>query len=93
MVDPVSGNGHSLCGNNQRSATAVTIKVFTVAHVPPELQQKWLQHLRDFDVAHPGCHFEVLIDAPEMSLSEMVERMQVEPKLTFTKILRRGENA
>jgi hypothetical protein len=65
------------------------MKIFTVAHVPPELQQAWLQHLRDFDIAHPGCHFEVCMDAPDMLLSEMVARLQVEPKLTFTKIFER----
>lgn len=66
------------------------MKVFTVAHVPPELEQAWLQHLRDFDVAHPGCHFEVGIDGePDMGIVDAIERMQVEPKLTFEYIFRR----
>jgi hypothetical protein len=61
-------------------------KIFTVAHVPEELQQAWLQHLRDFDTAHPGCHFEVGIDGPEATSAE---RIRVEPGLTFTKIFER----
>lgn len=66
------------------------IKVFTIAHVPKELQQQWLQHLRDFDVAHPGCHFEVMMDcAPDISIEEAVARVRVEPTLTFTKIFER----
>lgn len=66
------------------------VKIFTVAHVPAELQQAWLQHLRDFDTAHPGCHFEVGVDGgPDMSIVEMVERMQVEPELSFTEIFKR----
>lgn len=61
------------------------VKIFTVAHVAPELQQKWLQHLRDFDVAHPGCHFEVMSDgAPGMSLPEIIETLQVNPGMTFS---------
>jgi hypothetical protein len=67
----------------------LTIKIFTVAHVPEELQRAWLQHLRDFDTAHPGCHFEVALDAPDASLEEMVERLRVEPRLTFTQIFER----
>jgi hypothetical protein len=65
-------------------------KIFTVAHVPPELHQPWLQHLRDFDTAHPECHFEVAVDAPpDQSISDMVEALKVEPALTFTKIFER----
>jgi hypothetical protein len=43
----------------------MNVKIFTCAHVPPSLEQKWLQHLRDFDAANPGCHFEVGVDGPE----------------------------
>ena len=65
------------------------VKVFTTAHLPDALQQAWLQHLRDFDTAHPDCHFEVGVDAPDMSLGQMVEMLQVTPGLTFQKILAR----
>jgi hypothetical protein len=65
-------------------------KIFTRAHVPPELEQAWLQHLRDFDTAHPGCHFEVMIDASYgLPLRDVVERLRVEPPLTFTEIFER----
>lgn len=65
------------------------IKIFTVAHVPEALQQEWLQHLRDFDTAHPGCRFEVGIDGPDQPIAEMLERMRVEPGLSFTKVFER----
>ena len=65
------------------------LKIFTVASVPPELEQAWLQHLRDFDTAHPGCHFEVGIDGPEMTITEMVDRLQVDPALSFVEIFDR----
>lgn len=68
------------------------MKVFTIAHVPDDLQQEWLQHLRDFDAAHPGCHFEIAIDAPpDMSVAQMVEVLRVEPELTFQQIFTRGK--
>jgi hypothetical protein len=63
------------------------IKVFTIAHVPAELQNEWLQHLRDFDTAHPGCHFEVIADVPKATLAEMVEMVKVNPGLSFTDII------
>ena len=66
-------------------------KIFTVAHVPPELEQKWLQHLRDFDSANPGCHFEVGVDGPEETVATMVKRLRVEPGLTFSKIFERAK--
>jgi len=69
----------------------MTTKIFTIAHVPEELQQAWLQHLRDFDTANPGCHFEVGIDAPpDMPLENMVQKLIVDPDLTFTKIFMRA---
>jgi hypothetical protein len=67
----------------------MTVKVFTVAHVADDLQQAWLQHLRDFDIAHPGCHFEVMVDSPNASIAEMVEMLRVEPELAFTQIFER----
>lgn len=66
-------------------------KIFTLATVPDDLAQAWLQHLRDFDTAHPGCHFEVFADALDMSLAEMVATLTVEPELTFTELVQRRQ--
>ena len=46
------------------------VKICTIAHVLPQFAQAWMQHLRDFDTAHPGCHFEVLADAPDEKQNE-----------------------
>jgi hypothetical protein len=72
---------------------AEPVKVFTVAHVPQGLAQAWLQHLRDFDVAHPGCHFEVLTESPTLSAAEMIEMTKIEPDLTFSQIIERTKAA
>ena len=64
-------------------------KLFIVAHVPPELERALLQHVRTFDTQHPGCHFEIGIDGPDQSISEMVEMLRVAPALTFTKMFQR----
>jgi hypothetical protein len=65
------------------------IKIFTVANVPEELQQEWLQHLRNFDTAHPNCHFEVGIDGPDIPMREMIDRIRLSPGLTFEQIWER----
>jgi len=65
------------------------VKICAIATVPPALVQPWLQHLRDFDVMHPGCHFDVLADAPELSLREMVEALRVEPELPLFEVFAR----
>jgi hypothetical protein len=59
------------------------MRIFTAADVPDELAQEWLQHLRDFDAAHAGCHFQVLADAPGVSTAEILEALKVEPPLAF----------
>ena len=69
----------------------MNVKIFTVAHLPESLQQKWLQHLRDFDSANPGCHFEVGIDGPDEPVATMIKRLTIEPGLTFTKIFDRAK--
>jgi hypothetical protein len=68
---------------------ASSVKIFTIAHVPSELRHAWLQHLRDFDVRNPGCHFEVAVDAPDLSLREAIEMTMVEPGLGFAQIFAR----
>ena len=67
-------------------------KVFTIAHMPQELAQAWLQHLRDFDTAHPECHFEVAVEPPpDVPLAQMISALRVDPALTFTAIFGRGK--
>lgn len=64
-------------------------KIFTLAHVTPDLERAWLQHLRDFDLAHPGCHFEVLADTPDATFGEMIEMLRINPGLSLTEIIKR----
>jgi hypothetical protein len=65
------------------------VKIFTIAHIPPALQQAWLQHLRDFDTAHPNCHFEVGIDAPDVPFNQVLQELTLNPRLTFTQVFDR----
>jgi len=68
--------------------------IFTRAHVPDELANEWLQHLRNFDTKHPGCHFEAMIDPTDRTaLRDVVEEMlEVDPPLTFQQYLERKKN-
>lgn len=66
------------------------VKIFTIADVPVEIADEWLQHLRDFDTAHPGCHFKVVGDAPDMSVTEMINAlMKIEPPLPVRAVYER----
>jgi hypothetical protein len=38
--------------------------------LPLELVEHFLQHIRDFDVAHEGCHFQIFFSSPDVSLEE-----------------------
>jgi hypothetical protein len=64
--------------------------IFIRAHIPGELEQTLLQYLRDFDVANPGCHFEVMIDDSSVSMEEAISRLRVDPELSFVQIFKRG---
>lgn len=66
-------------------------KTFIIAHVPEWLEKAFVEHIRDFDVANPGCHFEIGVEAPHVSLVEVVELLRIDPGLTFTDIFERAK--
>lgn len=37
----------------------MTVKVYCVGTMPDELLAAWSQHLRNFDMKHAHCHFQV----------------------------------
>jgi hypothetical protein len=39
------------------------MKLVVTGEIPDELAQHFHQWIRDYDAAHPGCHFEVVFDA------------------------------
>lgn len=62
------------------------MKLFIRAHVPLDQANSFLQHIRNFDTAHPGSRFEIGVDAPDLTMADAVEMLQVNPGLTFTKL-------
>ena len=36
--------------------------IITRVLIPEALTKAWLQHVRDFDIAHPGCHFDMMVE-------------------------------
>jgi hypothetical protein len=64
-------------------------QIYTIAHLPDELVQKWLQHLRDFDTTHPGCHFEVVAEGEGKTVSDVLRAIDLNPNLDWQLILRR----
>jgi hypothetical protein len=65
------------------------MNVLIVASVPPELQKEFLQHVRNFDTTHAGCHFKIAVNAPDMPLSAMIETLRLDPELSTIEILER----
>jgi hypothetical protein len=66
------------------------MRVFVIAKLPDELAKAFLQHVRDFDTAHPGCHFTIR-GQTEMSTDVMVELLKIDPPLPFQKVIKRSE--
>lgn len=64
-------------------------KIFTRATVPDDLAQAWLQHLRDFDTAHPDCHFEVVLESETQSVADVMRAIDIHPALDTQLFARR----
>lgn len=65
--------------------------IHTKAVIPDELQQAWLQHLRDFDTAHPGCHFEVVAESESKTVGDLMRAVDIHPPLDWTFTARRKQ--
>jgi hypothetical protein len=66
------------------------VKIIAQCDIPDKLANAWLQHLRDFDAAHPGCHFEVMMQSGRtVPVREMVESLKVEPELSIEEVFER----
>lgn len=63
------------------------MKILAQCDVPDDLANAWLQHLRDFDTAHPGCHFEVITQTDAIvPVRDMVEILKVNPSLNIVEV-------
>jgi hypothetical protein len=66
------------------------MKILAQCEIPDELANAWLQHLRDFDTAHPGCHFEVMMQSGRtVPVREMIAELTVAPALTIEQVFAR----
>lgn len=66
-------------------------RAYIRADISDELLKQWLQHLRDFDTANPGCHFEICVDGPDIPMRDMVETLRLNPALKFSDIFERAK--
>jgi len=57
--------------------------IITRAFVPQALTHAWLQHLRDFDTLHPGCHFEIMLEDSGLTMREMIDKITLDPEMNF----------
>lgn len=64
------------------------MKITTVAEIPEGMAHKWLQHLRDFDTAHPGCIFRIVIADDDSTTDDILKVLDVDPPLPHVTILK-----
>lgn len=64
------------------------MRIACVADVPDELAQEWLQHMRNFDIAHPGCHFEVR-GATGASINTVLRSLQIDPPFAHVAVIKK----
>jgi hypothetical protein len=58
------------------------MKIAIFTDIPDELAKPLLQHIRDFDTAHPGvCKFQIIANAPNKSTKEIVQELDIKPPL------------
>ena len=58
--------------------------------VPPALLGAFLQHVRAFDAAHPGCHSEIAASAPELTDGQVAAALDaLDPPLPVRSVHRR----
>lgn len=74
--------------------TVKKAKMFIQAEIPAELWPALLQHIRDFDTAHPDCHFVMLSESEaEESIADISRRFRaVSPGFRFMQVFERGKN-
>jgi len=64
-------------------------KFYIIADIPAGSEKQLLQHIRDFDSAHPGCHFKIIGDAPDATIEEVTEMLRISPAFQLFDIIRR----
>ena len=68
----------------------MTTKVFCLGTMPDNLVAEWLQHLRDFDCAHPGCHFETAMGGGSLTADEMEQMLKnIDPPFSHLHVARK----
>jgi hypothetical protein len=53
------------------------MKIVTVADIPDDLAEAWFHHMHEFDMKNPGCRFKSFAHAPNKSVDELKEILNV----------------
>jgi hypothetical protein len=60
------------------------IKVIIIAEAPDGLVKSLMQHIRNFDIANPGCKFQMMVNAPGKSTVDITQMLEIQPPLTIS---------
>lgn len=55
------------------------MRMSVLAEIPDRYAEEWLLHMRAFDLAHLGCHFQLVADAPNLSTESVAEMLKRTP--------------
>ena len=61
-LDPIdmAGNMVAVSRHTRRRTEGNSTKILLTAKIPEVLELEWFKHVREFDVAHPGCLFQIV---------------------------------
>ena len=60
--------------NTQERTEGNSMKILLTANIPEVLEFEWFKHVREFDVAHPGCLFQIVGDTAQ-STDKIIQLM------------------
>jgi hypothetical protein len=62
-------------------------KIIITANVPRSIRRAFLQHVRDFDLANPGCHFKIIAFAKDETVDEALTHLDIDPPLPHLQVI------
>lgn len=65
------------------------VVAIVLAIIEEDVAQKFMQHIRDFDVANPNCDFSCRFNAPDTPVEKVQEWMTVMPPFPFQMVIKR----
>ena len=74
-LNPIDMAGNMVAVHRHtRRTEGNSMKILLTANIPEVLELEWFKHVREFDVAHPGCLFQIVGDTAQ-STDKIIQLM------------------